>query len=135
MLAFFPTIITAVTSMFSASGAYIVLATIFLYSKVKMIFKILVFTAFLGVITFASLTFLDIFTDLYTIIKTSLSGFGQNYTGLLGCIVSLIGLDKFLTSIFAVISSGLAIWGLAVGYIITYKLSSKALMAGLKALT
>jgi len=94
---------------------------------VKVIFKLAVFITFTTALITFSNWFLSFITQLYSLIKTSTHNItaSENFPDLLGCLISITGMDSVITSAFALFFTAMIFWVTAVGYILAYKLGNK----------
>jgi hypothetical protein len=92
----------------------------------KDVFKWTLFGTFIAFMLTATYHFYGFFTYLYTEIQGGIDGLGVTYGGLIGCIMTSLGLDSFMTSALAIVVTGSVFWGTSVAYILSYKFSSRA---------
>ncbi len=104
-------------------------------SNGRIIFKFALVASFIATVVSFSVWFLSFWNDIYGIIVSFSSRLSTNYSGLLGCVLGKLGVSEWLNSVFAIAYSAVSFWGLAVGYIITYKLGAKVYDGMFKALT
>ena len=93
----------------------------------KIVFKVLLFLSFAAALTTFSIWFVDFSNQIYGLITSALSNFGTSaLPDLLACALHSLGIDEFMTSAFAIFFSAAVFWVTAVGYILAYKLGTKA---------
>lgn len=88
-----------------------------LSDSLKIVFKIGLFGSFI-VAFIAFMFWLGSFSrDIYNIIQGSINDVStSSSSGLLGCFISSLGIDTFLTSFISIFVSAAAFWMIAVAY-------------------
>ena len=108
-----------------------------LSDTVRIAFKVVLLGTFILALGAFSAWFVGFSNDVYLAIKGFADGAvsSSNLPDLLGCAISALGIDVFLTSAFSIFFSAGTFWLTAVGYILAYKLGFKAYDGVFKALS
>lgn len=102
----------------------------------KVVLKLLLFAAFIAFIVTLGSWLVGFFSSVYNYIVTAVSGFAsQNVPDLLGGLLSVLGLDTFLTSVFAILFSAGAFWLTSVSFVVAYKYGLKLYNASFRVLS
>ena len=96
------------------------------YKAGKEIAKMILTIAFLLLLGVAFYKFTRMYFEIYSKIQGSVDGIGTTYGGLLGCVISSLGIDDFLTSGLAIFTTASLFWGMSVAYIMTFKVTKIA---------
>jgi hypothetical protein len=92
----------------------------------QKIAKFALIATFLVALGVAFYKFSRMYFEIYSKIQGAVDGIGTTYGGLLGCVISALGIDDFLTSGLAIFTTASIFWGISVAYIASFKMTKTA---------
>ena len=102
----------------------------------KVLFKVAFFGALVAMLYAFSIWFVDFTNQVYTIFTSASTAFAHSsMPDTVVCAMSALGIDVWINSAFSIFYTAAQFWIIAVGYIITYKLSGRAYDGLLKVLS